>query len=257
MTIHLINCFTCNARFPSHWRTGTLCLVIESDDGLILVDTGPGLGDYTKIPPIIRTFQVATKVPLQSEETALRQVAQLGYKPEDLRHIVLTHMHFDHCGGIPDFPNATVHVHEREHHAFTGMPRRWTDLAYVRQHTAHNPHFLLHSERGDEWFGFPAIPLPLGIEMWMIPLFGHSQGHCGIAVATSSGWLFHVADAAPLGFDEEIPPWLTRLVLGPHTPRLSQFRTNHPEIRMTTGHMPLDFFSNRTAADLFSVAGRE
>jgi len=251
MTIHLMNCFTCNARYPSRWRTGTLCLLVESDDGLILVDTGPGLGDYARIPAIIRTFQIATKVPLDREEAALRQVVRLGFKPEDVRHIVLTHMHFDHCGGIPDFPNATIHVHEDEYHAFVGPPRRWTDFAYVRRHIAHDPHFVFYADCGDTWCGIPAIPLPIGIEMWMIPLFGHSRGHCGISINTGSGWLFHVADAAPLGLDEEIPAWLTTLVLGPHTPRLSQFRADHPDIRMTTGHMLLDFFSYRTASELF------
>jgi hypothetical protein len=88
----------------------------------------------------------------------------------------------------------------------------------------------------------------------MIPLFGHSRGHCGVAISTTSGWLFHVADAAPLGLEEEMPTWLTTLVLGPHTPRLSQFKAEHPEIRLTTSHMLLDFFTHRTVAELFGPA---
>jgi glyoxylase-like metal-dependent hydrolase (beta-lactamase superfamily II) len=251
MTIHLTNCFTCNARYPSRLRTGTLCLLVEADDGLILVDTGPGLEDYARIPPILRMFQVATRVPLDIEETAVHRVARLGFKPGDVRHIVLTHMHFDHCGGLPDFPHATIHVHEDEYRAFRGPPRRWTDFAYVRRHIAHDPHFVFYSGGSEEWCGLPAIPLPFGVEMWMIPLFGHSRGHCGLSIKTDSGWLFHVADAAPLGLDEDIPAWLTNLVLGPHTPRLKRFKADHPEIRMTTSHMLLDFFSCRTAAELF------
>lgn len=251
MTIHLFNCFTCNARFPPYWRTGTLCLLVEADDSLILVDTGPGLEDYARIPPIIRMFQIATKVPLDIEETALRQVLRLGFKPEDVRHIVLTHMHFDHCGGLPDFPNATVHVHNDEFRAFLARPRRWTDLAYVHRHIAHDPHFVFYSECNGQWCGLPAIELPFDVEMWMIPLFGHSRGHCGVSIKSRSGWLFHAADAAPLGLEADVPAWLTSLVLGPHTPRLSQFKAHHPEIRMTTSHMLLDFFSHRTVADLF------
>ena len=65
-----------------------------------------------------------TVMPLNPEQAAMRQVARLGYAPADVRHIVLTHIHFDHCGGLPDFPAASVHVHRREYKAFTGCPRR-------------------------------------------------------------------------------------------------------------------------------------
>jgi glyoxylase-like metal-dependent hydrolase (beta-lactamase superfamily II) len=246
VTIHFLNCFTCNARVPSHWRSGTLCLLIETSDGPVLVDTGPGQDDYAHKPGIIRAFQVVTKVPLNPEEAALRQVVRLGYKPEEVRHIVLTHMHFDHCGGLPDFPRASIHVHAREYEAFGGPPRRWTDLAYVRRHIAHKPKFVLYDDDGESWMDFKAIRLPFEPEMWLVPLFGHSRGHCGLAIHTEAGWLFHVGDAAPPGLDEHVPPWLVRLVLGPHTPRLRQFKAAHPDVQMTTGHMWLDFFQSIT-----------
>jgi glyoxylase-like metal-dependent hydrolase (beta-lactamase superfamily II) len=152
-------------------------------------------------------------------------------------------MHFDHCGGLPDFPHASVHVHRREFGAFTGRPRRWSDWAYVRRHIAHQPQLLLYDEDGAErWFDFPAIRLPFEPQMQLVPLFGHTPGHCGVAVQTGSGWLFHAGDAAPMGFVDDIPQWVGGFVLGPHTPRLRQFQAAHPEIRLTTGHMPLRFF---------------
>jgi glyoxylase-like metal-dependent hydrolase (beta-lactamase superfamily II) len=242
VAIHFLNCFTCNARVPASWHTGTLCLLIETDDGLVLVDTGPGREDYLHRPSIMRAFQVVTKVILDPEETAWRQVVRLGYRPDDVRHIVLTHMHFDHCGGIPDFPDACIHVHTHEYQAFTGPRRRWTELAYVRRHIAHQPKLILYDDDGGGWSDWDAIRLPFEPEMWLVPLFGHSRGHCGVAVNTETGWLFHVGDAAPIGLGEYVPPWLVSLVLGPHAPRLRQFRAAHPEIQMTTGHMWLDFF---------------
>ena len=244
MAIHFLNCFTCNARVPSHWRTGTLCLLVETDQGLVLVDTGLGQDDYFHRAGIIRAFQLVTIVPMNAEEAAARQVVHLGYKPEEVRHIVLTHMHFDHCGGLPDFPHARVHVHRREYDAFTGRPRRWTDLAYVRRHIAHQPGFLLYEDMGETWFGFTAIRLPFEPEMWLVPLFGHTRGHCGVAIQTEYGWLFHVGDAAPVGLAEYVPLWLVRLVLGPHAPRLRAFSAAHPQVRVTTGHVWLDFFSS-------------
>jgi glyoxylase-like metal-dependent hydrolase (beta-lactamase superfamily II) len=247
VNIHFLNGFTCNARLPSHWRTGTLCLLIETGQGLVLVDTGLGQDDYVHRAGILRTFQHMTIVPLDPAEAAACQIARLGYKTEDVRHIVLTHMHFDHCGGLPDFPNARVHVHRLEYEAFTGPIRHWRQLAYVRRHIAHRPDFALYDTGPERWFDFEAIPLPLEPEMWLIPLFGHSSGHCGVAIRTSNGWLFHVGDAAPIDLAEYAPPLLTAFVLGPHAPRLRQFRLSHPEIQMTTGHMWLDFFDRRAA----------
>ncbi len=243
--IHTFNCFTCNARVPKQWHTGTMCLLIETKQGLVLVDTGLGQGDYLHKSSILRVFQVVTIVPLNPEEAAVLRIRRLGYKPEDVRHIVLTHMHFDHAGGLPDFPHATVHVHRREHDAFTGSGgrmRRWTDLAYVRRHIAHGPQFSLYEEDGETWYDFPAVRLPFEPEMWLVPLHGHSYGHCGVAVQTDEGWLFHVGDAAPVGLGDYAPKWLVRLVLGPWAPRLRAFRDAHPEIRFTTGHEWLDFW---------------
>lgn len=241
MSIHYLNCFTCNARFPRHWQSGALCLLIESDDGLVLVDTGLGARDYINAPAILWTFKLATIVPLKPEEAAVRQIAGLGYRPEDVRHVVLTHLHFDHAGGLPDFPRAKVHVHRLEYEAFkSGKFRRWADGGYNRRVLAHKPEMCFYEETGDKWYDFEAIRLPFESEMWLLPLFGHTSGHCGVAVRDGAGWLLHAGDAA--SFAEDAPEWMVKFVLGPHQPRLRAFAKAHPEVRLTMGHMSLDFF---------------
>ncbi len=245
MTIHYLNCFTCNARFPRHWRSGTLCLLIENNDGLVLVDTGLGTCDYVHAPGIMWAFKLVTIVPLDPDEAAFRQIPKLGYQPKDVRHIVLTHMHFDHAGGLPDFPWAKVHVHKREYEAFqAGKIRRWADGGYNRRILDHNPEMILYDGTGEKWYDFDAIRLPFETEMYLLPLFGHTAGHCGVAVKNGDEWLLHVADAA--SFAEDAPDWAVRFILGSHQPRLRAFDAAHPEVSMMTGHMDLKFFERNS-----------
>lgn len=244
MTVLLsFNAFTDCARFPSSWRTGQLCLLVETNQGPVLIDTGPGLEDYARPPAILRVFQLITRVAMDPQEAAIRQVVRLGYRPEDIRHILLTHMHFDHCGGLPDFPWATVHVHQRELEAYRGVTRHWTNLAYVRRHMAHQPAVVIYRESTESWLGLPAIRLPFEPEMWLVPLHGHTSGHCGVAARLERGWHFHVGDAGPIGLQDYAPEWLVRTVLGPLTPRLRAFAATHPEVTITTGHMWLETFA--------------
>jgi len=243
MTIHYLNCFTCNARVPRHWQSGALCLLVECNEGLVLVDTGLGTRDYVDMPGILRTFKLVTIMPLIPAEAAIRQIIGLGYQPEDVRHIVLTHMHFDHAGGLPDFPWAKVHVHRREYEAIkSGKFRRWTDGGYNRCILDHGPGFVFYEGTGDRWYDFDAICLPFEPEMWLLPLFGHTSGHCGVAVKDGDRWLLHVGDAA--SFADDAPEWMVKFVLGPHQSRLRAFEKTHPEVCMTTGHMSLEFFKS-------------
>jgi glyoxylase-like metal-dependent hydrolase (beta-lactamase superfamily II) len=247
MTIHILNGFTCNARVPRHWECGTVELLIETNDGLVLVDTGLGTDDYLHDSGILKLFKVITRMPLDPQQALIHQVTQLGYKHEDVRHIVLTHMHFDHCGALPDFPRAKVHIYRKEYEAFIGRRRQFTDLAYVPRHIAHNPDLVIYDENGGKWFDFDAICLPFEPEMWLIPLTGHTRGLCGVAVKTADGWLFQASDAAAL-FNTEAPAWLIRAVLGPNQPRIQKFVEDHPEVKVVTGHMWLDWFEKNTTA---------
>jgi glyoxylase-like metal-dependent hydrolase (beta-lactamase superfamily II) len=190
----------------------------------------------------MQLFRVITVMPFDPQEAAINRIKVLGYEPRDVQHIILTHMHFDHCGGLPDFPGAKVHVHRREHESFTdGRILHWTDYAYVPRHIAHHPEWILYENTSDKWYDFDAIPLPFEPEMVLIPLHGHSRGHCGVAVKTSGGWLFHAGDAGAV-YNRETPAWLIKLVLGPHDPDLRSFMKTHPEVLVTNSHMSPEFF---------------
>ena len=223
-------------------KTGMLCLLIETDQGPVLVDTGLGTRDYSDPTWFTNFFRVITVMPFDVNEAAVHQIQKLGYKPEDIKHIILTHMHFDHCGGLPDFPHAKVHVHKREYEAFTDKKiLHWDEYAYIPRHIAHQPEFSLYDNANEKWYNFAAIRLPFEPEMYFIPLHGHSRGHCGVAIKVEKGWFFHAGDAGAV-YNNDTPAWLIKLVLGPHDQRLRQFMRAHPEVLVTNSHMIPEFF---------------
>jgi glyoxylase-like metal-dependent hydrolase (beta-lactamase superfamily II) len=249
MTIHLINCFTCNARWPGKLKTGMACLLVETRQGLVLVDTGLGLKDYREPTWFIQLFRIITDMPFDPNEAAFHRIRELGHRPEDVKHIVLTHMHFDHCGGLSDFPHAKVHVHQREYSDFTdGRILHWSELAYVPRHIMHNPDFILYHAVDSRWYDFDAIRLPFEPDMYLIPLYGHTRGHCGVAIKTTKGWVFHAGDAGAV-YNNQTPAWMIKWVLGPHDPILRAFMKEHPEVRLVTSHIHPEFFIQHRIID--------
>ncbi len=75
----------------------------------MLIDTGFGLRDVVNPRRRLSTFfLVMLKPEFREEMTAIRKVERLGFTADDARHIVLSHLDFDHAGGLDDFPHAKV-----------------------------------------------------------------------------------------------------------------------------------------------------
>ena len=218
MRIHHLNCGTdCplgGALFDGRSR-GLLgrivchCLLIETDaHGLVLVDTGYGLRDVDHphdrpSPRITLPWRMMLNIRLHERETAVRQVEALGFRAQDVRHIIATHLDFDHAGGLDDFPQATVHVMAREYDDATG-PRTGPGIGFVGRNRwrpaqlADVQHWQRYGARGEPWFGFDAVRDLTGLppEILMVPLPGHTWGHAGVAVRRNDGsWLLHAGDA--------------------------------------------------------------
>jgi len=172
------------------------CLLIEADDGLILVDTGIGMLDCRQPSRFGRPSGLAIRPRFDAGETALARVEALGFEAGDVRHIVATHLDLDHAGGLPDFPAAAVHVFAPEHAAAV-EPSLKDRPRYLRHHFAHGPRWTVHQPGGDDWLGFQSIRvLPDSkTEVLLVPLVGHSIGHAGVAVKTGERWLLHCGDA--------------------------------------------------------------
>jgi len=174
------------------------CLLVETNQGLVLIDTGFGLRDvqspYSRLSPFFIHFN---GIQFDRKYTAIDQLERLGFSARDVRHIVLTHLDFDHAGGLEDFPEATVHVMQseieaaQERRGFIASQRYRPDLwDEVKR-------WKYYSAGGEPWFGFEAVRDLEGLppEILLIPLAGHTRGHAGIAIQTPEGWLLNAGDA--------------------------------------------------------------
>lgn len=206
MRVHHLNC-GCMCPIGGAWFDGRSkgataclvchCLLIESEAGLVLVDTGFGTGDVRHPSRLSGLFRRMNNIQLERRYTALGEVERLGFDASDVRHIVLTHLDFDHAGGLSDFPHATVHVmadelHSAEHaRGFVASrryrPAQWASVTEWRPYTV----------TGEAWMGFPAVRDLEGLssDILLVPLAGHTAGHAGVAVHTDGRWLLHAGDA--------------------------------------------------------------
>jgi glyoxylase-like metal-dependent hydrolase (beta-lactamase superfamily II) len=172
------------------------CLLIEGAEGLVLLDTGFGLDDMRNTRQLGLIFKTLFRPQGRGSETAIEQIRALGFDPRDVRHIVATHLDVDHAGGLPDFPEAQVHVMGKELKAalHPGLLER---ERYVQVHWAHGPRWVEHEVQGDEWQGFESVRILPGsdAEILLVPLEGHTRGHTGVAIKRGDGWLLHCGDA--------------------------------------------------------------
>lgn len=187
--------------------------------------------------------------------TAIAQIQKLGFKPSDVKHILVTHLDFDHAGGISDFPQAMVHVLSSEFNATQNFNYK-NKIRYkseqLKQHRYWN---FIEPEFGESWYHFSKVQnfKIFQDEILMIPLLGHSEGHCGIAIQQKAHWLLFCGDAyyshQQLNPKTQLPAleMTERLFAHDNLQRIQSLKQIqllaqiHPEIEIICAHDPIEF----------------
>jgi glyoxylase-like metal-dependent hydrolase (beta-lactamase superfamily II) len=109
------------------------CLLVIDSNRKILIDNGIGDKQDQKF---LRHYY------LNGDDNLEKSLKNLGYSMEDITDLVLTHLHFDHCGGtikyndkrelVTSFPNATIHT-SRQQWEWANKPNRREQASYLKE----------------------------------------------------------------------------------------------------------------------------
>ncbi len=174
-------------RKPKAITFPVLVYLIEHPEGPILVDTGLG-----RRVPELRTFRGFPPMPAGSSADIGPQLRHSGVDPGEVRLVVLTHLDWDHTGGLHHFPNAEVLVHRPELEFAQTRMGRWRYRPSLWPAGFAPSIYDLH----DEPFGpFPASrTLTRAGDVRLVPIPGHSPGQVGVVYTAYETTLLFAAD---------------------------------------------------------------
>jgi len=184
------------------------CVIFQIGERVILLDSGFGTREMLAPNSLLGDDVLWRVFPLIDVRlTALDRLKARGIKPGQVTDIVLTHMDYDHAGGVYDFPNAIVHVSKEELDGFDSSRPRG---AYRRYQISHETKIKTYESTGERWFDLEVRSLQLAsdFDAKLVPLPGHTLGHCGVAYREGGKWSLHAGDAyfdSRINFLEHVP----------------------------------------------------
>jgi glyoxylase-like metal-dependent hydrolase (beta-lactamase superfamily II) len=154
--------------------------VIRNENRTIVVDTGYDAGEgQRRDRPILAD--------------PARVLADFGIDAADVATVIITHLHYDHAGGLEAFPKAQFHLQAAEMAFATGpcMCHPTLQMPFTAEHVCQ---MVRHVYSGRVAFHDGDAPIAPGVEV--IAIGGHSRGLQAVRVKTGAGWLVLASDAS-------------------------------------------------------------
>jgi glyoxylase-like metal-dependent hydrolase (beta-lactamase superfamily II) len=168
---------------------------IETDEGVIVVDTGETArtGQPGYFPRWRPYFRLAVRIDVNSEQEVGPQLLQIGIRPDDVRRLILTHLHTDHAGGLHHFPKSEIFVSDEElklAKGFAGrlrgyLPNRWPDW-FAPQSIKFVPEPFGPFDRSQRVTSDGSVVI--------LPTPGHTPGHVSVMVVAGGVCYFLAGD---------------------------------------------------------------
>ena len=168
------------------------CLLLVIGDQKILIDTGMG----TKQDPKFRShFQP------HGEDDLITNLNKIGVPPEEITDVILTHLHFDHCGGavskdedqklIPTFKNARYYSNQK-HWSWAIEPNDREKASFLKEN------FIPLAENGKiNWIqeegSCPSLPKEIQIKF----CYGHTEAMMICKISINQKTYIYCADLLP------------------------------------------------------------
>lgn len=158
---------------------------IDTDDGWVLFDTGCDPRVATDPESVWGRLAAAFRVEMEPEDMQVARLASIGVAPDDVAHVVVSHLHMDHAGGIRLFPASRVWVQKAELR-WAMLPDRLAAPGYVR------------SDFDDPAIGYEPVEGDAQVVdgVHVVLTDGHTPGHQSLVVDLPSGRFVLTGDCA-------------------------------------------------------------
>ena len=161
--------------------------LVEHTNGLVLFDTGANPGLIENIKAYLGPEADNWGIDLKPADDARAQLGAVGVKAEDIDHVVLSHLHYDHAGAMASFPKAQYWIQTLEWE-FARNPPLYQQGMYIQSEFDVPIHRIRFMNGAEDMFGDGTIQL--------IPTPGHTRGHQSMLLQGANQSYLLAADAA-------------------------------------------------------------